>query len=307
MGDASVLRLDETRRRRSVAAARAAASAHPLDPHPQVKRSFGFFADHRTIDALDPMTGMHSEIELVLLLRGRMRYSVGGTLVDMAPERLVAFWGGLPHRAVWLEPPVEYLTVVVPLAWILAWPTPNAFSQRLVRGEVFEEPDDSPQRREADRVLMATWEADVNGALAGLDESVATAVQARLHRLALTASTARVGGLTEAAGSAVVARASQYIVDNYRDPIRIDQIAAAVGVSERHLRDAFRASCDASVHAFVTSLRIAHAKRLLSGSDMNILDVAVESGFGSPTRFYESFRRSCGTSPRRYREQHPQT
>jgi transcriptional regulator GlxA family with amidase domain len=41
--------------------------------------------------------------------------------------------------------------------------------------------------------------------------------------------------------------------------------------------------------------RLFHARRLLATTDRKLLDIAMEreSGFGSASRFYESFTRAC--------------
>ncbi len=295
--------------RLAVAGIRAATAAHPGDPNPKELRSFGFSAQRETVFAAELMTSVHTEVELMMLLGGRMEYAVAGHVFETGPDRLLVFWGGLPHRCRWVTPPTEYVGVAVPLAWVLAWPLPNAFAQRLVQGELFDEQDASTERRSLDRALMTSWEADLAMRRSGVDEAVAAEVQSRLHRLALThaAPTPQAVAPDPRSGAAgtTFTQAARFIADNYRSPITVSEIAAAAGVSARRLNKVFKESCNVLVWEYVVLLRVAHAKRLLATSDLNVLKVAVESGFGSQAQFYETFRRVCGTSPRRYREQHP--
>ncbi len=290
-------------RRNSVVRMRTRTSVHPGDPNPQEPRRFGFAAGRRAVTAIDPLTSVHSEIEMLFLLRGWMEYSVAGRTVRMEPGRLHVFWGGLPHRGLRLRPPTEYVGVVVPLEWVLAWPLPAGFAQDLVHGRVMREPDPTPERRRLDRALMIGWHADMREPNPGVREAVAISVQSRLRRLALAAGESDRGPAGGSCGGDVVANACQFIVDNYRAPIALRDVAAAAGVGKRHLMNIFKECCDESVWDYVVQLRLAHAERLLLSSELSILDVAVESGFGSSTRFYEAFRRARGISPRRYREQ----
>jgi AraC-like DNA-binding protein len=54
----------------------------------------------------------------------------------------------------------------------------------------------------------------------------------------------------------------------------------------------------------VTQHRLSHAQRLLAVTDEKSVDVAIASGFNSLSRFNEAFKKSCGCSPRQYRDQH---
>ena len=56
----------------------------------------------------------------------------------------------------------------------------------------------------------------------------------------------------------------------------------------------------------VRGLVVEHRARLFpqDGESVEIVDVALASGFNSISRFNEAFRRSCGCSPRDYRRAH---
>ncbi len=56
-----------------------------------------------------------------------------------------------------------------------------------------------------------------------------------------------------------------------------------------------------SVLDYIMQCRVSCAQRLLATTDMKLLDIAAESGFNSPARFYPCFRRLVGQSPARYR------
>jgi transcriptional regulator GlxA family with amidase domain len=63
----------------------------------------------------------------------------------------------------------------------------------------------------------------------------------------------------------------------------------------------FRERCRMSVMEYVTSFRLSHALQLMAASDETILDIALDSGFGSLSRFYAVFQKTYGTPPARYR------
>ena len=49
---------------------------------------------------------------------------------------------------------------------------------------------------------------------------------------------------------------------------------------------------------------ISHAQRLLAISDQKVLAIALDSGFGSVSRFNAAFKEACGCSPHQYRAEY---
>jgi AraC-like DNA-binding protein len=63
----------------------------------------------------------------------------------------------------------------------------------------------------------------------------------------------------------------------------------------------FRRHTGLTLHQYITLQRVAHAQRLLATTRQPILDIGLESGFSSVSRFYKSFKAETGSSPRRFR------
>ena len=53
---------------------------------------------------------------------------------------------------------------------------------------------------------------------------------------------------------------------------------------------------------YVRFLRINYAKELLTGTDMNIVDISLESGFGCLRSFNRVFKEETGMTPLKYRK-----
>ena len=75
------------------------------------------------------------------------------------------------------------------------------------------------------------------------------------------------------------------------------ELAAELGVSERHVRRAVLREIGVSPVDLAQSCRLALAKQLLQDSTMSIVDVAYASGFGSVRRFNATFRERFGRPP----------
>lgn len=101
-----------------------------------------------------------------------------------------------------------------------------------------------------------------------------------------------------------VERMASYIAQHYTEQVRVEQIAQAVGLHPNYAMALFKKALGISMVECLTQHRIAHAQRLLATTDMKIIDVAVNSGFASVSRFYDAFERICGCSPKEYRHRH---
>lgn len=81
------------------------------------------------------------------------------------------------------------------------------------------------------------------------------------------------------------------------EPVPLANIAHRVGVSERHLARLFQRFTGRSPYRFYFELRLQYAKRLLAGSNLKIVDVAVACGFKSLSAFSHAFKKAFGVAP----------
>ncbi len=99
--------------------------------------------------------------------------------------------------------------------------------------------------------------------------------------------------------SSVTRRARSRLLDQRDNPRPIGDVAKALGVSLAGLSRAFRRDFRLSPKDYVQRIRIADAVlKLMEG--MPILDVAMDTGFGGASRFYEQFSRVTGDTPGAY-------
>jgi AraC family transcriptional regulator of adaptative response / DNA-3-methyladenine glycosylase II len=81
----------------------------------------------------------------------------------------------------------------------------------------------------------------------------------------------------------------------------VDELAARLGVGERHLRRLFAKHLHSSPIACAQTHRVLFAKRLLHDSTMSIAQVALACGFASVRRFNEAFSSKCALTPSQVR------
>ncbi len=101
-----------------------------------------------------------------------------------------------------------------------------------------------------------------------------------------------------------VARALRYIKDQYANPLLgVDAVVAATDLSRRPLEIAFRKEMKRSLNEEITLLRMEHVKRLLTTTDMKVVQVAHLTGFSRPSHLFRTFRKKIGLSPKTWRRQ----
>jgi transcriptional regulator GlxA family with amidase domain len=59
-----------------------------------------------------------------------------------------------------------------------------------------------------------------------------------------------------------------------------------------------------TIYEYVVQMRISHAQRLLATTDREVTDIAMDCGFASLNRFYETFGRLVKMAPAAYRKAH---
>lgn len=89
------------------------------------------------------------------------------------------------------------------------------------------------------------------------------------------------------------------------DPARhcaVEALAVRACMSPRNFSRAFRAEAGLSPAAWVETVRVEHARRLLEAASAPVESIAAQSGFGTVETLRRAFRRRLGVSPGEYRE-----
>lgn len=96
-----------------------------------------------------------------------------------------------------------------------------------------------------------------------------------------------------------IARARRYIDECYSQGIRLEQLAAHVSLSPYYLLRAFRGEVGMPPHAYLESVRIRHAQRLIEAGN-SLAEVAAETGFSSQSHLTYRFKQIIGVTPGQY-------
>ena len=100
-------------------------------------------------------------------------------------------------------------------------------------------------------------------------------------------------------------RAKDLADARYFEPLDVDDLARAAGLSRAHFSREFRGAFGESPHAYLLTRRLERAAALLRTTDHSVADVCFSVGLQSVGSFTTSFTRTYGRSPTAYRAQFP--
>jgi AraC-like DNA-binding protein len=91
----------------------------------------------------------------------------------------------------------------------------------------------------------------------------------------------------------------------YAEPLDVDDLARAAGLSRAHFSREFRRAFGESPHQYLLTRRLERAAALLRTTDWSVAEICLSVGLRSIGSFTTSFGRMYGASPTAYRAAHP--
>ena len=100
-------------------------------------------------------------------------------------------------------------------------------------------------------------------------------------------------------------RAKDLADARFFEPLDVDDMARAAGLSRAHFSREFRRAFGESPHAYLLTRRLERAASLLRMTDRSVADICFSVGLQSVGSFTTSFTRTFGLSPNVYRAKFP--
>lgn len=101
----------------------------------------------------------------------------------------------------------------------------------------------------------------------------------------------------------LLAKAMTYIQRRYADELSVEHLANLLDCSTSYLTRLFRRKLSMSTLAYITHIRLEHARRLLLDTDWSLRRIAAEVGYRDEYYFSRVFKKQSGLSPMQFREQ----
>jgi len=264
----------------------------------------GFSGEYRDA-TLMAKAHSHDEVELNFIEDGSLTYLVSGERVVVTDHRFAIFWASVPHKVVHVKEGTKFYWFTVPLTLVVPWIAQDQwFLDRLLNGVVSV--DQHPF--DYDGLLCRQWIGDIQSGSTDRKQIAKIEIEARIKRfIQLSSTTDRAQTHQRSAAASLgktvdhVQTMVNYIAKNYTEEITLQDVADAAGIHMNYAVNIFREVTGYRILEYITRHRLFHAKRLLITSDLTILEIALDSGFGSSSRFYSAFKSAFGNAPGEHR------
>lgn len=98
-----------------------------------------------------------------------------------------------------------------------------------------------------------------------------------------------------------IAKLIDYMEDHLTEPLNLEILAEESGYSKYHLHRMFTGVVGMPVHSYLQRRRLTEAARMLIFTDMPILDIALQAGYGTQQSFSKAFKEQFRHSPKAFR------
>jgi len=246
----------------------------------------------------------HAQVEVNFIVQGWAHYSMSGYEVRFCAGDVALFWGGQPHRLDDASDDLVYAGAHLPLVHFFRLRLPQGMQAGLMQGAtLLTRASDA-----SDPINFLRWKDYVHS---GDPLKVSMAIDELLLRIErirfapyelLSGHAAKPGAISaDQQISPIVVRICDFIADNFREEIDSVDIAVAADVHPKYAMTVFKKCTGMTLNDYVSLMRLSYAQALLMREDANVLQVAMESGFGSLSAFNKLFRKLAGMSPSDYR------
>ncbi len=237
---------------------------------------------------------MHPYYELVVYLRGDIRYIVGDRMVTPSPGDILLCRPGALHtanllRASTYDRAVFYFPATSALpGWDPALlPAGESFCFTMEDGE--------------SRARLLSLPGELEAVLTHPCEDAATACYALMLQLLLLLHRHAVPqGEAERLPEAI-RRIKEYIDENYTTLVGVEALADRFFYSREYLSRLFRRTLNTTVSDYLLDKKLSHSKRMLE-EGASVTDACYASGFRNMSSFIRNFRDYAGVLPSVYRK-----
>jgi AraC family transcriptional regulator len=120
------------------------------------------------------------------------------------------------------------------------------------------------------------------------------------HLLGRRSGARRAGG--RALPPSRVRRVVDYVAEHLEAPLSLRDLAGVAGMEVFRFVRAFKEATGLPPHRYVLHARVDRSKELLADRSLSISEVAIRTGFATPSHFSTVFRRVASATPRDYRD-----
>ena len=238
----------------------------------------------------------HDFLELYLFLDGSVTYYIEDQVYDLCPGDLLIIPPGRMHRPVIANERAAYERMVlwVELDYIARIDSAAGELQAALRG-VGANGYRVPLRGDDLIFAASLFRRIVKMERGGVFTSSAIRLYLKdaFEAYSLVEKEAR-------GETAVIPQVIRYLTEHFREPLRLDDLAARFFISKSYLNRHFKSYTNATVYAYLMALRITHARRMLR-EGATAAEAGRECGFSDYSTFYKAFKAQTGITPQEFK------
>lgn len=238
----------------------------------------------------------HDFLELYLFLDGSVTYYIEDQVYDLCPGDLLIIPPGRMHRPVIANERAAYERMVlwVELDYIARIDSAAGELQAALRG-IGANGYRVPLRGDDLIFAASLFRRIVKMERGGVFTSSAIRLYLKdaFEAYSLVEKEAR-------GETAVIPQVIRYLTEHFREPLRLDDLAARFFISKSCLNRHFKAYTNATVYAYLMALRITHARRMLR-EGATAAEAGRECGFSDYSTFYKAFKAQTGITPQEFK------
>ncbi|WP_279573649.1 transcriptional regulator MelR [Volucribacter amazonae] len=281
-------------------------SAEQISPLSLYAESLPLHIDLQQPPEAMPAYHWHGQIEINIPFDDKVEYIFNGHNIELKANHITLFWATIPHRLVERYRCQNMAVLDIPIQQFLAWTLPKEFINQITYGQVIQ----SKQANLVSLFEIKRWLVELKLPQMSRHQLVCDEVQLMVRRMALDGWQTLLNNKTLCLNTTGASRHTQhyvnvmlsYIAKHYNQSLTVEQVASAVGLNANYAMSLFQAVMKLTIKQYITSMRINHAKALLSDTERSISDISSTAGFSSLSRFYDNFQKMVGISPKQYRK-----
>lgn len=100
----------------------------------------------------------------------------------------------------------------------------------------------------------------------------------------------------------LVEEALLYMKENYNADLKLEEMSLKSFISKNYFSRLFKEVTGTSFSEYIQKLRVDEACRLLTNTDMKVVDIALQVGFKDLKGFYDVFKKNTGVTPGHFRK-----
>lgn len=250
----------------------------------------------------------HAQAEVNYVFRGAVEYEMQGHRVRLEEGALALFWGGLPHQVVDTADDAYFHAIHLPLTHFFRLRLAPDLQVRLMRGATLLAGE--PQAEDAPAFTRrGLWLSSGDERLTGhaIDELLLRIERIGLEPHRIHEPPIPGPGAPDSAephpSFQGIRRICGFIAEHFREDIGCADIALSADIHPKYAMSVFKRSTGMSLGEYVSLLRLSYAQALLLDEDASVLQVAMDSGFGSVSAFNKCFRKKSGMTPSEFRRE----